>query len=150
MLRHGLADDSSIVGGYHTVTIDILELSHTGEGCLTVWCLVVGTTSITGCCIVGHTSLQCPNTVNYIEIVNCIDACALETLDHTYRIIDTDDVVVIRLTHGRTPVGVGIGQHIIIQLVDVVLIIIIGGIETQVEVLSTDDLIEQSQFNTLI
>ena len=154
MLSHGVAYYLAVLFGDGAVSVSIYKLDHTWEGHLTFWKVVKcgNTTRIVGhvATHVSHSRLKGPYAIAHGEVVNGIESIALVTVDGTHGLTFAYDIVVVWAFHGRTPVGVGVGIYAFEHLLHVVLIVIVGGVHAQVEVLRTDNLIEDGQFDTLI
>ena len=149
-VRLGTADDVDVVRGDVVVAVEILELSHAGEGFLPLGQLIGVATGVARSGVIGDAGLQGPYAIDHIEVVDGIDACALQTLDKSHGLVDLHEIVIIRYAHGGSPACVGTRHDAFHQLVDIVLVVVDGSTETQVEVLGTDNLIVQGQLDTLV
>ena len=154
VLSHGVAYYLAVLFGDGAVSVSIYKLDHTWEGHLTFWKVVKcgNTTRIVGhvATHVCHSRLQCPYAIAHVEVVNCIESIALVTIDGTHGLPFADDIVIVWAFHGRTPVGVGVSIDAFEHLFHVVLVVIIGGVDAQIEVLRTNNFIEDGQFDTFI
>ena len=145
-----MSDNVDILCGDLIITIEILKLGHTWECLLTLGQFIGIAACVTRCGVVGDARLQRPYAIHHVEVVDRIDACTLQTLDQTDGLIDLHKVVVVRYTHGRAPIGVGTGGYTFHQLIDIVLVVVDGSTEAQVEILGTDNFIIQGEFDTLV
>lgn len=99
---------------------------------------------------VGHALLQCVYTIGIIEVIEGIETETLEALDRTDRLAYTDDVIVLRTQRGRSPVCSGISIDTFYKLVDIVVVVIVGSVEREVEVLRADDVVVDSELDTFV
>ena len=142
--------DSGIVGGHHAILVDILELGHTWESLLSFGQVVVAAAHVVAHLAVGHAIFQGPHAVADVEVVDGVETKTLEALDEAHRLVDGDEVVVVGDTHGGAPSGVCTGDNTVHQLIHIVLVVVEGHAEVEVEVLRLDDVVGQRELNTLV
>ena len=150
MLGHGVADDGGIVGIHHAVAVGIGKFHHAGEGLLSVGQRVGAVILAHADGVVRHAGLQRPHAVGHREVVNRVEAGALHALHQSDGLAFLHHVVVGGHAHGRAPVGVCRGYHLVLQLVHLVLVVVVGQPEAEAPVFLAHDVIVQRQLDASV
>ena len=155
VVGHDLANVGNVGIINRARAVEVLEAQHAGEGSLSVgtWEARVGVTGAgDGGRDVGDALLEDVLAIDDVEIIDGIetDAFRLETLHNAHRhILGQHEVVAWHLT-GTEGARTVINVLVLGQLVNVVVVEVVGQREIEVEVLGVDEQCIESQLEALV
>ena len=100
MLWHSFADNRFVILVHNTITCCICKFRHTRYGGLSICCQYFNSIRIIHNTLnIQNAWFQCVFTIRISKIINRIISFRFKTLDRTYRMPLTDNIIISRLSH---------------------------------------------------